>query len=171
MKMAGKLAQPNVETSAEPHPHKPARTWILIADESTVKIFTRQGGGFEMLGKMSPNMDEQAEIELTNKTIGRGNGFGGNRHFGYEPTLGESRQTEIAFAKDVASWLEKARGRDAFEKLVLIAAPKMLGELRAVLCKNVQECITAEISKDLAGHDDKHLAVELPKLIPGPEKV
>jgi protein required for attachment to host cells len=50
-------------------------------------------------------------------------------------------------------------------RLVLIAAPQTLGELRKILSKPVQMRIVTEVDKDLTKMSDKDLQVELEKIV------
>lgn len=62
---------------------------------------------------------------------------------------GQGRQNEIAFVKDVLSWLEEASEKGLFDRLVICAPPHMLGEIRPLLAENLAKCVIAEIDKDL----------------------
>ncbi|NVK16838.1 MAG: host attachment protein [Rhodobacteraceae bacterium] len=57
------------------------------------------------------------------------------------------------FAKDLSDKLYEMAHRGEFEKLVLVAAPEVLGELRKNLHKEVSDRVIGEISKNLTGHE------------------
>ncbi|HEX8554554.1 MAG TPA: host attachment family protein [Sphingomonas sp.] len=62
------------------------------------------------------------------------------------------QQAEDRFAQETADMLkDRAMAKD-FEKLIIIAPPKTLGELRKCYHKEVQTRVTAELAKDLTGH-------------------
>ena len=75
------------------------------------------------------------------------------------------RYAEYAFARDLSDHLEKAANEHRFDRLILVAAPKALGDLRELLPKTVHGKIVAEIDKDLTNvptrelgkHLDEHL--------------
>lgn len=54
------------------------------------------------------------------------------------------------FAKRVAGYLDKARNDQRYERLVLVAAPKILGQLRKELGKEVEKLVVDQLDKDLA---------------------
>lgn len=56
------------------------------------------------------------------------------------------------FAKDIASMLYRSAHAGSFEKLVIVAPPRTLGEIRAELHQEVRQRLVAEIDKDLTGH-------------------
>jgi protein required for attachment to host cells len=60
---------------------------------------------------------------------------------------------ESRFADDIAEALYKAAHAGRYEKLVVAAPPKTLGELRKAFHKEVSVRIVAEVNKDLTGHD------------------
>jgi protein required for attachment to host cells len=62
------------------------------------------------------------------------------------------RQAEERFAAQVANLLYHMEHARKFDELVMVAPPKMLGDLRARLHREVAECVVAEVAKDLAGH-------------------
>jgi protein required for attachment to host cells len=59
---------------------------------------------------------------------------------------------EDRFAKDIAAALYRRAHAGRFDKLVVVAPPKVLGVLRKELHKEVTERITAELPKELTSH-------------------
>lgn len=60
---------------------------------------------------------------------------------------------ESRFADEIATALYKAAHDGRYDKLVVAAPPKTLGELRKAFHKEVSERIVAEVNKDLTRHD------------------
>lgn len=58
---------------------------------------------------------------------------------------------EDAHAAAVADWLNHEALTHKFEKLVIVAAPRTLGELRRHYHKELEAVIVAELDKDLVG--------------------
>ena len=56
------------------------------------------------------------------------------------------------FAKETAEILYKMAHRGRFEKLVVIAPPHILGDLRAEFHQEVAEKVVGEIAKTLTNH-------------------
>jgi protein required for attachment to host cells len=151
-------------------------TWILIADGARARLLEQDS--------KSRHFNPTAEQEFfgsraQSKEIGsddRGRSFdstgrgqpgdvGGQRH-GMEPRTDPQRYAEYAFARDLSDHLEKAANEHRFDRLILVAAPKALGDLRRMLPKSMREKIVAEIDKeltnvptrDLGKHLDAHLS-------------
>ena len=60
-------------------------------------------------------------------------------------------QEEDSFAAAVGHWLNKQVLENKIETLVVVAAPKTLGELRKHYHKRLQAVLEGELAKDLAG--------------------
>lgn len=70
-------------------------------------------------------------------------------------TMGETdfhQQEEDRFAADAADLLKRRALANEFESLIIIAAPRTLGELRKHYHKEVSDRLTGELAKDLTGH-------------------
>ena len=165
MKVTGKIANQGLKAVSEKSPlqrgRRTPRIWVVVADKGIARIFRKPDVHIELIGELHPDETEQAA--LTNQTLGRV--VGGSLHHTYEPHMAQSRQDELLFAQDVAKWLEKANGDDAFDRLVLAASPRMLGDLRAVMNKTVQGRIAAEVDKDLTGLDEITLRKALAQIL------
>jgi protein required for attachment to host cells len=61
-------------------------------------------------------------------------------------------QAEERFAAAVAETLYQMEHAREFSDLVVVAPPKMLGDLRARLHQEVADCVVAEVPKDLTSH-------------------
>ena len=59
---------------------------------------------------------------------------------------------EARFAADTAEELRRAALAGAFEKLILVAPPRTLGQLRKSIHKEVEKRTIREVAQDLTGH-------------------
>jgi protein required for attachment to host cells len=166
------------ETKATPK--KPV-VWILVADGRQAQIYTRK-----KMHKMIPmagnakhhHYDETGEQELVpvgealhaespeiyekgRKSLGRVFESAGSAHHMGEPHVNIDDEIRAHFVKKIASHLNTARAQRQFNRLVLIAPAKLLGELREHLGKTVEMSVMAELSKDLTHCDNKSLAAHL----------
>lgn len=76
---------------------------------------------------------------------------GGSRRASFEQT-DFHRQDEERFAMDAAAALNKRALTNDFEKLIIVAPPRTLGEMRKHYHKALQSRLAGEIAKDLASH-------------------
>jgi protein required for attachment to host cells len=150
-------------------------TWILIADGARARLLEqdRKSRHFKPISEQEFFGSRAQSKEIASDDRGRSfdsaargqpGGVAHGRH-AMEPPTDPQRYAEYAFARDLADHLEKAANQHRFDRLVLVAAPKALGDLRGLLPKTVQSRIVAEINKDLtniptpdlARHVDEHL--------------
>lgn len=82
---------------------------------------------------------------------GRKHGTDGNNRSAVDQTDWH-QQAEERFAAAVAETLYQMEHAHEFDELVVVAPPKMLGDLRAKLHEEVAACVVAEVPKDLTTH-------------------
>lgn len=140
------------------------KTWIVLADGAKAIVFCQKGEGeaIDQIGKL-----ESAEAKLQTHEIGvdrPGRSFESmsSGRSAVEQTDFHNLAKE-RFAQDIADWLY--RNESEFDRLILAAAPKTLGELRTILHKNVQGKIVKEVNKDLTTTPDQNLGEELQRVL------
>jgi protein required for attachment to host cells len=132
-------------------------TWVVLVDGARARVVANTGPGID-LQPVYEKEDAKAmlparEIEAdrpgrTFDSGGRGDAAAQGRH-AYEPPTDPRRKQQADFIKGVAELLEDAALKGSFNRLVLIAPPKALGDLRASLAKTVSRMVSEEIPKDL----------------------
>ncbi|MHA7866227.1 MAG: host attachment family protein [Salipiger thiooxidans] len=128
-------------------------TWVVVTD-SEKALFLRNLTDHE-----NPNLDlfdaeaqeNPSDREQGANRPGRMNDGGMGQRSALDDTDWHELQKE-RFAADLAEKLYAEAHRGAFERLVLVASPKVLGDLRAALHKEVADRIVAEIPKTLTNH-------------------
>jgi protein required for attachment to host cells len=131
----------------------PNRALVVVGDGEKA-LFLRNKGDpqaiklevEDILGHENPATHEQG----TDKP-GRAFASVGTARSAMEETdwhrLGEER-----FATEIAATLYRLAHANKFEALVIVAPPKVLGNLRKVFHKEVDDRITGEVPKDLTSH-------------------
>jgi protein required for attachment to host cells len=92
------------------------------------------------------------------------NRVGGGRH-AHSAEEGFTEHEARAFVSELSARLERGRSEHAFERLVLVAPPKLLGKLRAALPDTLSALVAATLPKDLAHGSDDDLRARLADLI------
>lgn len=129
----------------------PTTTWVLIADGARARVLA-QARPFEAL---APAFEEELigttaqSKEIASDRPGRSFDSAGQGRHAMEPPTDPQRYAKFAFARELAERLEEAAHAHRFAKLVLVAAPKTLGDLRDLLPDAVRAKVVAEIDKDL----------------------
>jgi protein required for attachment to host cells len=135
-------------------------TWILVADGARARVLVNDGAGKGLQptadGELTHSLPPTREIGTDRP--GRTQQRGINRQQSIQPHVDWHRFEKEKFSKELASLLDAAAERGAFHRLVLVAPPRTLGDLRAALGTKARALVHAEVDKDLT-----HVAIhELP---------
>ena len=130
-------------------------TWILIADGGKALFLENRGDNelpnFEI--RRVEELDNPPDREQSANRPGRmADGGSGGHHVSAVQDTDWHQLAKERFAADLADVLYKMAHKGRFKKLVLVASPATLGELRSELHKEVSDKIVGEIAKDLTNH-------------------
>lgn len=129
---------------------KPVRTMIALANEQRLRLLMNEGRGQGLVELADRGREEFPEVETEYADRpGRGMGAGGVGRHGFQPHESEREQIRDRFAARLAEEIAAAFDKEGADKLVIAAAPRMLGELREELPETLRAQITAELDKDL----------------------
>jgi protein required for attachment to host cells len=164
------------------HHQQPLITWILIADDKRAQIYDcRKTQQPVPLGGANPHhyFDEKSGHELMPVLNGllksesmddyqighdrRGTASSSNSptHNTYEPHGDIKGELKRRFSESIAHKLQQAYADKLFNQIVLVAPPKMIGELREHLSHDIQGKVVASLSKDLNNYHGKELMTHL----------
>jgi protein required for attachment to host cells len=130
---------------------KPIRTWVLIADAARARVFenTGKGTGLTLVQDMTLDADLAPSHELGTDRPGRSfDSVGSGRHAMESPS-DLHREQKRQFARRVAEAVGGRQARKSFDRLVLVAPPVTMGDLRAALPDKVKAAVAAEVVADL----------------------
>jgi protein required for attachment to host cells len=142
---------------------KPVKTWILIADAARARVVENlgPGKGIHALAGMEFHGPKDAARDIMSDDRGRTfNSSDGGRH-AKEPATDPTREQARRFVGELVQTLEQHHRAGAFDRLVVVAAPATLGDLRGAFSKGITKLIAAEVSKDLTHARND----ELPRLL------
>lgn len=142
-------------------------TWILVAHRGGARLFENPGPGqgLQLIEDIPHPEGRLKSGEINADKPGRAfDSFGGGRH-SMSQEHEAADQVSLMFAKHLCDKLEKARAENRFGKLVLVAAPRLLGELRAALDKHTAALVSATLDKDLVGVDNRDIPKHLGNLV------
>jgi len=146
---------------------KPTMSWIVIADGAQARILANSGPGkgiaplpgTEMHQTMHPSRDINADRP------GRSHDRMGPGRHSMEPPSDPHREEKRRFAEGLADRLNTAALSHSYDRLILIAPAKTLGDLRSALNKEAAAKISGELSKDLTKIPDHELPDHLKAVI------
>ena len=142
---------------------KPVRTWIVIADGARARIVKNAGPGrgVEADSNLVFRSEHRKLQEIMADRPGRGFDSVGKGRHAMTDGADAVREDERHFLQSLAERLEKEAMADAYDRLILIAPPRALGDLRPFLSKPVKNRVHDEIAKDLTQLPNDRLADHL----------
>ena len=148
---------------------KSKKTWIVVADGARARIFVTRGPGtgLEAALPQTELVADSRSSDRTERSDRPGRTFdstGAGRH-AVEPPTDPQRHGQKVFAGEISKILDQHHQKKAFDQLIVIAAPRMLGDLRAALGDNLHKLVDAEIDKDLSKLSAHELADHLVDVI------
>lgn len=135
---------------------KPKRTWIVVADGARARFLIAAEDGKTLVPARTADMVAPASRRRTSDLVSDqpGRSFsssrGGMRH-AFEAPHDHHKLEKHKFSAALAELLDGACLRKEFDRLILVAPRRSLGELRGLLSDRVRRCILQEIAKDLTG--------------------
>jgi len=140
----------------------PAGAWVVVGDGETA-LFMRNTGD-----EAFPKLEVIRDVEHENPpTRAQGTDTPGRmrdtprasqtnapttQHVSAVSETDWHRMEKVRFAKTVSEMLYKAAHRGAFDELIIVAPPLVLGELRQQLHKEVGERLLYDVPKELTNH-------------------
>lgn len=128
-------------------------SWVLVADGEKA-LFLENVGDAQDLHLQVVRKDRQenppAAEQGTDRPGRKSDGPSGHRSAMDDTDWHELEKHR--FAKNLAEVLYQYAHKGRFEKIVVVAAPDILGDLRGELHEEVQSRIVGEVPKTLTGH-------------------
>jgi protein required for attachment to host cells len=142
---------------------KPIRTWVLIADAARARIFenTGKGTGLTIVQDMTLDAELLPSHELGTDRPGRSYDSVGSGRHAMESPSDLHREQKRQFARRIAEAIAERQARRSFDRLVLVAPPVTMGDLRAALPDKVKSVVAAEVVADLTNTPMSELPAHL----------
>jgi protein required for attachment to host cells len=141
-------------------------TWVVVADGSRGRFFelsSPSGPLTEVIDLVAPNV-RLKEADLTSDRAGFEFDSGGTGRHAMRPESSAKQAAVVAFAREVTDALNTGFDDHRYKRLVLIAPPKFLGQLRAALAPRLSALVAHSIDRDLTRLKPEEIATRLPRL-------
>ncbi|MGL4196246.1 MAG: host attachment family protein [Allorhizobium sp.] len=119
----------------------PQNTVIAVADGEKLSLFQNEGNALNVKLKAIP-FDEIDSSKISS----------GGRHSSSAANPNDSQQEEDGFGSGITGMLNRQVLDGTIKNLVIIAAPRTLGEMRKGYHKQLSAVLVGELDKDLTGH-------------------
>lgn len=126
-------------------------TWFVVADAGRAEALVKRRGesGYDSVRSWeNPDAHLKAH-EMGQDRPGRAYESSGTRRSAMEPRETPKDASEHDFARELAGALDAAVASGEAARIVLIAAPRLLGDMRPMLSRAVQAALAGEHAKDL----------------------
>ncbi len=147
---------------------KHKETWVLIADGMRARILKWQGHD-RFTAALGQEMYDPAvhghSRDLKSDRPGRAFDPGSGAHHAIEPRHDPHQQEKHLFTRRVAQMIDAAAARNAFDRLILVAPPKTLGDLRTMLGAVAAKRVIGDVHKDLIHTPINEIASHLGEIL------
>lgn len=147
---------------------KKTKTWILVADGARARILQSEGwgSGLTPVPGQERHVNNPPTREQGTERPGRVQESANSARHAMTPRVDWHRYEKHLFAAELAGVLNRAGQEKAYDRLVIVAPPNTLGDLRAKLDKNTRRMVAAELDKDLTNETLDELQAQLEKVVP-----
>jgi protein required for attachment to host cells len=143
-------------------------TYILVADGARARLYANHGvgKGLQPVSGATHKADlHHHDRDILTDKPGRASSSIGNGRAALEPQTDWHRFEKHKFAREMAKVLDAAAANKAFDRLILIAPPATLGDLRTELGDQTRKLVSAELAKDLTRHAEQELPQHLSEVL------
>lgn len=137
--------------------------WILVANQAEAKIYSanRIPGNLVLKGTLTHAEGAAHARDLTSDAPGRAYNRRGPARHSVDPETGVKEEERRKFVKEIVGRLQTAHFRGEFERLVLLAAPAVLGVIRKTLSGDLIKTVIKEIPKDVVRQGPEKIHTQL----------
>jgi protein required for attachment to host cells len=136
--------------------------WILVASREEARIFSRSGVGPLTLVCDLGNPTGALKLQdLESDSPGRSTDNRMHARHSYSTQESSKERAIRSFYREVIDRLERGFFEHHFDNVTLIAEPKLLGIIRALVPDSLKTTIHREIAKDLSYEGDKQILARL----------
>ena len=141
-------------------------TWVLVAKASEARLYTTDKVGEEMqcLKEFSHPESREKGSTLASDRPGHSQSKGTGHGTMGDPADPKDYEAE-RFASELAQELEKGRTANAYQKLVVAAAPHFHGLLNSQLNDHTRALVINNIEKDFTAYDERELPARLKEAV------
>ena len=128
---------------------KHPKTIVIVTDSETARLFGFEGRNKPLI-PMEKHTMNAPEVNAPSDVQGTTHSSVGHAQHRLAPRTGPDKAKDM-FAAKIADYLDDSAKMGGFERLVLIASPRMMGLLRDRLSTAVQSKIWVQIDKNFGG--------------------
>ncbi len=142
---------------------KPIKTWILIADGARARVLQNDGPGHVLhaVEGLIFHGDHSATHDLVSDREGRSYSSHGAGRSAIDSHSDPHRELKKKFAHQLADMLARGLEQHTYDRLIIVAPPGALGDLRAAISGHVRAKVVGEVAHDLTKTPNGEVAEHL----------
>ncbi|MCS6760181.1 MAG: host attachment protein [Candidatus Devosia euplotis] len=142
-------------------------TWVLIADGAQARVLenTGPGKGLQQIQGLDWSMTPLQAQDIQADKPGRSFSSSGAGRSAMQPKTDPVEYRETEFVKSLAATMDRKLLDGSFDRLIIVAAPIALGDIRKAISPSVKKTVLAELDKDLTNLPTAQLAQHLDGII------
>lgn len=138
------------------------KTWFILADGGRARFVERdEQGAYRTISSFVSTELKASSRDLATERPGRVHESATTARHAIEPKTDPKEAAKEDFVRYVADQVQSEQ--ENFDDLVLVAPPRVLGQLRETLAKSVADAVTWDLAKDLTKVPDHELSEHLSK--------
>lgn len=139
-------------------------TWVVVADSSAARIFLAGSPTGALQEIASYEHPEARRHERDMRTDEPGVTFDrvGYAKHGMEPKVKPKEHEANVFARFLAERIDTARARSEINRVILVAPPEFLGNLRAALASDARKIVEGEYNLNVVRMKPEEIRGHLP---------
>lgn len=139
-------------------------TYVLVADGARARIYVNEGPGKGL--QAVSGATHKADLHHHSRDVksdkpGRAVDAATGQRSAMEPNQDWHRFEKHKFAREMAKVIDAAAANKAFDRLILVAPPTTLGDLRMELDEQTMKLVSGQLPKDLTRHAEHDLPQHL----------
>lgn len=133
-------------------------TWILVSNASRGRLFRNTGPnkGLELIREFAHPQSREKNANLVSDRPGHNPGAG-NGHGSFVSSTQPKEHEADVFALELARELDAGRVNNLYSRLVLVASPAFMGQIKQHLSGAVQKLVSDSLEKDYTQSAEKEL--------------
>lgn len=141
--------------------------WILAAGSGKARLFEADGRNAPLreTRTLVDTAVRQRSGDIQADAPGRSFDRRGPGRHAMAPRQDPTRERARHFAAEIADMLDEGRREGRYERLYLLADPRLLGQLREALDKATRALVAGEITKDLSARSPETIRAHLPDFL------
>jgi protein required for attachment to host cells len=133
-------------------------TWVILTDSANCRIyeFQKSPKQLTLIKEINHSENRLRDIDITSDKPGHYKAAN-SQHGAYTQETDPKENQIDVFSREISRVLDHGRTTNAYENLIIIAAPHMTGLLNKHFNKHVKELVSVNIEKDLVHLRDNEL--------------